>query len=149
VSGWRDRATEQARDDLDGLARYAVSLAQQMLEESGEFYPFGATVDGADSLHLISGGPDLGDHPSSTQVLAALLGGMRGERPRLRAVAIASDVRLRRSDAIRVHLEHRDGHAVELYVPYRPKRFLRGYEFEDRAEQPGPRCVWGDDDPNW
>jgi hypothetical protein len=130
------------QDDLDGLLSATLPFAQQMLDDHGEFFPFGATLGDDDQVQIVSGGPDLGEHPASAQVLAVLTQGMRAARGALRATAIVSDVRLADTDAISVELEHRDGHAVEVLVPYRAKRFLRGVDYGERTSQPGVRAIW-------
>jgi hypothetical protein len=139
---WREAATQEAQDDLDGLLNFTLPFAQEMLDDAGEFYPFGAAVDAHDEVRLLSGGPDLGEHPASTEVLAVLLNGLRNERDVLRAAAVVSDVRLADTDAVRVELEHRDGHALEVYLPYRKKRFLRGVDYFERTDEPGTRRIW-------
>ena len=139
---WRSTATQQAQDDLDGLVNATLPFAQQMLDDQGEFFPFGAAVDDADELRLVTGGPDLGDHPTTAQVLAALVDGMRADRRTLRAVAIVSDVRLADTDAVCVELEHREGHAIEVFLPYRQKRYLHGVDYFELTSGPGTIRIW-------
>ena len=53
------------------------------------------------------------------------------------------DVRLESgSDAVRVDLEHRDGHALQLVTPYRLKRLGRGVETGQMAVSSGVRRIW-------
>lgn len=51
-----------ARPDLNALLETALPFAQQMLEEHGDFYPFGATmkVDGKIDQTAASTGEELG-----------------------------------------------------------------------------------------
>ena len=46
------------------------------------------------------------------------------------------------SDAVRVELEHRDGHAISVLLPYKRKRLRRGLDFGDLSAGPGERRVW-------
>ena len=141
MTSWRDSASQQAQADLDGLLNITLQFAQQMLAKRAEFYPFGATVTAGGETRLLAG--DLGqEHPASADVLSLLVERLRQERAGLKAVAICSDVRLSESDAIRVELEHRDGHAIAVLMPYKPKRFGRGVEYDDLRGGAADKQVW-------
>jgi hypothetical protein len=130
MTSWRDSASQQAQDDLDGLLNMTLPFAQQMLSKHGEFYPFGAAMTTSGETRLLAG--ELGqEHPASDDVLSLLVEGLRQDRGSLRAVAICSDVRLPDFDAIRVELEHRDGQAMAVLLPYKKKRFGRGVDYDD------------------
>ena len=120
---WRDSASRQCQDDLDGLLDLALSSARQLLQKRGEFYPFGAAMSTDGKARLIGGG--LGSD-ASTARLPELLDGLRCDRAHFRAVAICSHVRLPDSDAVRVQLEHREGQTVHFVVPYSSKRLEYG-----------------------
>jgi len=141
MSSWRDSASQQAQDDLDGLLNITLPFAQQMLGKSGEFFPFGAVVTASGETRMVTS--DLGgEHPASADVLSQLIGQLRQDRASLRAVAICSDVRLADSDAVRVELEHQDGHAMAVLMPYQPKRFGRGVEYSDLRGTRANTQVW-------
>jgi len=139
MPSWRDTASQQCQDDLDGLLNMTLPFAQQMLKKGGEFYPFGAATSTAGEELLLSAEDD---HPASTAVLASLLNGIRHDRAVYRAVAICSDVRLPDSDAVRVELEHQEGQAMAVLMPYRKKRFSRGVEFGELRAGTANRQVW-------
>jgi hypothetical protein len=118
MASWRDGATQQAQDDLDGMLDAAMPFAQEMLAKNGEFYPYGASLsaDGEVKMETSYTGDE---HPESNAVLALLIGRLRDRRDALRAVAIVADVRLQDGrDAIGVALEHRDGHSLAVLLPY-------------------------------
>ena len=142
MTSWRDSASRQSQDDFDGLLNVTLPFAQQMLAKGGEFYPFGAAVTATGETRLFAGDPGQGEHPASAEVLSTLLGGFRQTRADLRAVAICSDVRLTDSDAVRVELEHRDGHAMAVLMPYKKKRFGRGVEYGELRAGAADRQVW-------
>jgi hypothetical protein len=142
VTSWRDAATADAQNDLDGLVNAALPFATQMLESHGEFFPFGVALDGSGATRMVAGDPGHGEQPASADVLSTLVAGLRNQRDDLRAVALVSDVRLGDSDAVRVELEHREGQAMAVFLPYKQKHLRRGVEFGDLAAGPGSQQVW-------
>jgi hypothetical protein len=142
MSSWRDSASKVEQDDLDGLLDTVVPAAQQLLEKYGEFFPFGAAVTGDGETRLLADHPDRTEHPTSADVLTALVDGVRGQRDDLRAVAICSDARLADSDAIRVDLEHREGAAMAVLLPYKHKLFGQGYEYAELQASSAGRRFW-------
>jgi len=97
------------------------------------------TVSG--ETRLVAG--DLGEaHPPGADVLSLLAERLRQDRAELRAVAICSDVRLPDSDAVRVELEHQDGHAMAVLMPYKKKRFGRGVEYADLRGGTADKQIW-------
>lgn len=81
----------------------------------------------------------------STDVIATMLEGLTRTRDDLRAIAIVADVRTSDWDAVRVELEHRDGHAIAVLLPYKKKRFGRGIAYGSLRAAAGTRRVWGQD----
>ena len=142
MTSWRDSVSQQSQDDLDGLLNVTLPFAQQMLAKAGEFYPLGAVVSAAGEMRLVASDPGQSEHPASAEVLSSLLDGFRQERADLRAVAFCSDVRLPDSDAVRVELEHRDGHAMAVLMPYKKKRLARGVEYDELRAGPTDKQVW-------
>jgi len=141
MPSWRDSASQQCQDDLDGLLNMTLPFAQQMLQKWAEFYPLGVAVGTGGEAQLFGGdtGPD--DRPISATVHASLLDGIRRARADYRAVAICSDVRLPDSDAVRVELEHQDGQVMAV-LPYTKKRFSRGVEYGELRGGTATRQVW-------
>lgn len=131
MASWQDSLSEQALDDLDGLAKSALPFAKQQLDRHGEFFPYGLALNAAGETRMVAADPDLGDRPPSLEVLGTIVDGMRMERDQLRAVALVADVRISDGDAVRVELEHREGQATVVLLPYKKKRFGRGIDFGD------------------
>lgn len=145
MSSWRDSASEQAQDDLDALLSASLPFAQQLLEKNGEFFPFGAKIAANGDLALASADPTVvGEQPATAAVLGALVDGFRGDRNNVRAVALVSDVHLGESHAVRVELEHRDGHSFAVILPYQQDPSGRATQYGDLALA-GSRGgqVWG------
>ncbi len=114
-----------ARPDLEEVMNTLIPFAQQMLAKAGEFFPFGASMrpDGT----LAQNGTYTGsEHPPSQELIDLLVAGFQRDAAAgsLRAAGICFDVRIvppgatEKSDAICVQLEHADGEAIEIYVPY-------------------------------
>lgn len=152
---WRETASQQCQDDLDGLLDMTLQFARQMLETHGEFYPFGAAMSTDGQPGYLAADPGENDHPDKVEVLALMVGGLRDNRALYRAVAMCSDVRLHRavdvnssdvllpdSDAVRFELEHQEGVALAVFLPYKKKRFGRGVEYGEFRAVTADRQVW-------
>ncbi len=115
---WRDDASQEAQDDADTLLSTTLEVAGQRLLTQGGFYPFGAafTVEGA--LVLLDGDPELGDQPSTEDVLRSLHVGTEERADEYRSIALAADVADGDQTGVRVEIEHRDGTALVVLVPY-------------------------------
>ena len=142
MTSWRDTASQQAQDDLDALVNAALPFATQQLEQHGEFYPYGVSRSTAGDESMVAGDPGAGERPASTAVLATLVEGLRRERDGLRAAALVADVRWSDGDAIRVELEHREGQAIAVLLPYNKKPFGRGVEFGNLAAGESSLQIW-------
>lgn len=63
MGSWRDDASQQVQDDLDGHLDAALPFATQMLDDHGEFFPYGVALDSAGSERMIAGDPGQGERP--------------------------------------------------------------------------------------
>jgi hypothetical protein len=121
-----------AHPDLDQLLNVALEFAQKMLRQYGEFYPFGTSM-GIDGKIIMDGATTGREHPSSQELLDLLLNSYakRVKTGELRATAICADVRVQppgsvqKTDAISVGLEHTNGEAVTVFLPYQKGWFGR------------------------
>lgn len=119
MSSWRDGASPQAQSDLDGLLAAVLPLAEQTLGKHGELFPYAATVDNEGHEALVSADPSADeDLPSSHDVLALLYEAAQNSAEALRAVSFVAAVRVADTDAIRVELEHAEGIAMTVVIPY-------------------------------
>lgn len=144
MASWRDSASPQAQDDLDGLLNAVLPFAEQTITKHGEMYPFGAAVTADGQVAMLATDPGSGEHPASQDVLDALSSGARESRQELRAVAFAADVKANGWDAIRVELEHREGTALVLLVPYTRNRFKKTVTLGQMSGGVSDRRVWKD-----
>lgn len=142
MTSWRATTPEPVQNTFDELFGIALDAAVELLTKRKEFFPFGLEASG-DQAALVAADPGLGERPDSQSVLADLYTGSRARRSDIGAVAFVCDVRLQSgSDAIRVDLEHPDGHALRILAPYRLKRFGRSVELGEMAVSEGERRIW-------
>jgi hypothetical protein len=143
MTSWRDTTSVQAQDDLDGLLDPALSFATSQLEKRGAFYPYAVVVlaDGGHKFVM----QDLKDtHPTSAQIITSLIVVLTDQREELRATAIVADARIREQscDTVRVTLEHREGQAMNVLLPYRKRRFRAGIEYYPIETVPADTYIW-------
>jgi hypothetical protein len=53
-----------------------------------------------------------------------------------------ADVRVGESDAARVELEHRDGQAICVLLPYKRRRLRRGVDYGELGAAPAQPRIW-------
>lgn len=116
-----------AKQDSEKLLNAVLPLAEKMLRRYGEFYPYGGymKLDGT-VVDIGAEDPDT-DHPKSRDLIYVLRSSFRemAAAGQCKAVAIVSDVVVslpdsnRRSDAIQVCVDHKDGYSAEVFFPYR------------------------------
>jgi hypothetical protein len=137
------------RTDFNEMITPLLGLAESMLNELGEFRPFGARLAAGGQLALIDVAPTL-DEPSNPLVIDALYATFRLEARAgtIRACAVCWDALVPREeggglmDAIAIGLEHRDGDPTIVLCGYErePSGDLR---FEDPITASGRRHVFG------
>jgi len=137
------------RTDFNELVMPLLGLAESMLEETGEFRPFGARLAAGGQLALIDVAPTL-DEPSNPLIVDALYATFRVEARAgtIRACAVCWDALIPREeggglmDAIAIGLEHRDAEPTIVLCGY--ERDLTGdFRFEDPVTAAGRRHVFG------
>jgi hypothetical protein len=105
-----------------------------------EFYPFGAVITESGEVRLMMAAMR-DDKPPSNDVLEKLYRSFRSQSPTIRAAATATDVKLPDGmDGVKVELEHKDGIAIAVILPYRMGE--TGLEYGDMRASTGDRHVW-------
>ena len=112
---------------------YCLDFARHMLEGSGSFLPFGATLTHLGEVKAV-GGWNGEEHPKPAEVYELLIQAFRVEAAKgaIAGAAVAVDVNIPPNydppypDGIRVQLES-EGYSRYIYVPYsvRSAGFLR------------------------
>lgn len=146
MASWRDAASQQAQDDLDGLLDPALDFAQQQLDKHGEFYPYAVVVDSDGHQRMVTA--DTGEErPASADLITALISALSEQRNDLRAAAIVADVHVSEigSDAVRVTLEHSEQVALSVLLPYRRRRLGRAIDYGDLQAGETAAFIWPTD----
>jgi hypothetical protein len=136
------------RTDFHELVTPILGLAESLIEQKGEFKPFGARLGAGGALAVVDVSPTLQD-PSNPLIIDALYAEFRVEAKAgaIRACAVCWDAIIPRSgggmmDAIAIGLEHRDGEPAVVLCGYR--RGLNGeISFDDPVTAAGKRHVFG------
>jgi hypothetical protein len=146
MTSWRDSVSDEASAEMEALLNAALPVAQDMVKRRGEFYPYAVTLGVDGETSTAAGDADPGERPSSVEALEALHGRLVLRRSGLRATAVVSDVRLSTppGDAIQVEIEHREGMALLVVVPYTRKRFGRSVTYGELRAAVGVPQVWTD-----
>lgn len=119
-------AEDQVREDANEVLNASVTYAKRMLRKYGQFAPFAHRMrdDGEVALEIVA----QNDMPPDPEMLLDLLFQQlheRADKGFITAAALASNVTMAKpskegyTDAIMVDIEHRDGYAVQAFVPYR------------------------------
>ena len=134
-----------AQSDVDRTLDAAIRVAQQHLAESSEFDPF-ALVTNLDG-RLLAADVDLsslGKHPESDRIADATTNQLRSIATTIRCAALTVNTRLSemKTDAIEVRIEHREGAALLVFLPYKRPRFGGGIDFGDLRAYPAASNIW-------
>ena len=134
-----------AGDELNALLTASLRMAEKHLAGAASFEPF-ALVTSLEGRMLAAeiDRSQLPRHPESDEIADAAVVQLRGLAPSLLASALTVNARLarERSDAIEVRLEHRDGVALLVLVPYKKPKFGGRIEYGDMQTYTGARDVW-------
>lgn len=129
---WRDTVTPEAQADLDALAAAAPGFAAHQLNGVGEFLPYAAHMNLGGEIGLMAPDAELvGENPTSQMMIETLEDVLGVNNTQLRASAIVYDVDTVGGEAVAVNLEHREGVALRMVIPY--LRTADGVELQDPA----------------
>ena len=112
------------REEIQELLNYLLPFAEEQLSRDGEFHPYAAMVAADGELRSVTAAT--GEQPEVADLLVALHDELRAQAAdgSIRASGIAADVTLtdpdsgETTDAVQIELDHADGDAVDVYVPY-------------------------------
>ena len=138
-----------AKEESERLMNSVLPLAEKMLRQYGEFYPYGGymKLDGT-IVDVGAEDPDT-DRPKSKDLLHVLRSSFRelAGTKQCKAVAIVFAVSMklprsnRESDAIQVCVEHAHGYSAEVFFPYQIKN--KEIVYDETFAQAGKREIFG------
>jgi hypothetical protein len=114
------------KEEVEELMRSLLPVAERMLKEAGEFYPYGGYTESDGKITHVSGRIEGTDHPKSKPIIDMLIEKFKqmARSGTIKAAAVIFDVRIKlpgaenKTDAIQVCLDHRGGYSVEVLFPY-------------------------------
>jgi hypothetical protein len=145
MTNWREGASDEVQDDFDRLAEVTIAAARNFLDQGGDFIPFPMVIKADGELALIGlEQPVTPTVPDPEHVMSGIVNLFRERRDSIRALAIGTDVQVpaEATDAIEVRLEHRDGLAVTVIVPYQIDSLDDTYIYDEPRIQEGDRLIW-------
>jgi hypothetical protein len=122
-----------------------LPLAEKMLRDYGEFYPYGGYIKpNGEIVHVGAKHPET-DRPKSNDLIHILRSSFQdmARAKQCKAVAIICDVRVRapgstrKTDAIQVMLDHIDNYSMRIFLPYQisNKEVVYGNSFAWQGER--------------
>ena len=143
MSSWREDASARAQEDLDALLDMVLPFAQQQLASHGGFFPYGAYIGLGGVAEFVAIYSD-SEHPDAAKMFEDSFLALAARRDVIRAAAVAVDVRIGGgvSDAISVNLEHAEGHAITVLLPYSKARFGKRIKYGSMSAQAGEHRIW-------
>ncbi|MDR2201741.1 MAG: hypothetical protein LBP26_03105 [Clostridiales bacterium] len=120
MTSWRESASAEAQAEIEGLFDFQLNTATALLQKNREFYPIAATAAGENITPVAVYEGD--EHPESAAVIGGLKDILRKTRGEFDAAAIAYDILVtvdgKKTSAVCVDLEHKDGICFRLITPY-------------------------------
>jgi len=115
-----------AKNDCEKLMNAVMPLAERMLSEFGEFYPYGGYMKPSGEIVHVGAEDEEDDHRKSKDLIYVLRQSFSeiAATGDCKATAIVFDIRVvppgsaEKSDAVEVCLEHSDGYSAEVFRPY-------------------------------
>jgi hypothetical protein len=145
VAGGQD--VSRAKSDCEALMSAVLPFAEKLLQEQGEFFPYGGALKADGQLASVAGYDGREQPPSSEIIRLIKQGFVEGAKSgEYVATALIYDVRVtlpstgQKSDAIAVSLNHRDNYSVVVLFPY---QLVDGkLQYGDAIAQAGERDVF-------
>ncbi len=139
MSNWGDGLSESAKTEMDTVLTAAIAFAEKMLEGQGAFYPYAVKLTEAGETEMVTA------PAGSEDALTTLSEVLAAQRFELKVGAVVAAVHLQsiESDAVRVDLEHRDGAALTLVLPYARKKLRKKIAWGDMQSMVVDPRIWG------
>jgi hypothetical protein len=137
------------KEESERLMNAVLPLAEKMLRQYGEFYPYGGYMKPDGTIVDVGADDPDTDRPKSRDLIYVLRSSFQemADANKCKAVAVVFNVVAnlpesnQKSDAIQVCVEHVDGYSAEVFFPYQivNKEIIYGESFA----QVGKREIFG------
>ena len=115
----------QGKEDSQVLMESVLPLAEKLLSEHGEFFPYGGAMKPSGEIVSVAA-YDGDEHPPSAELIKLLQDSFKAsaKNKEYKATAVVYDVRVQlpesgeKSDAIAIALDHETGYSVVVLIPY-------------------------------
>ena len=134
------------KEECEILLDPLLSTAENLLAKNGEFYPIGAVLSN-DTVAAFTAVHSENECPDSKQVIQDLISAHKqmAQKNEIKASGIAWNAVIasdgKKTDAIIVSLEHRDGYSVLVGLPYKIGMFKK-IKFGELFAQSGNHDVF-------
>jgi hypothetical protein len=133
------------KQEVEELMDDVLPLAKKMLEEYGEFYPYGGYMDQNHRITHVGAQFEGTDMPKSEALINLLRERFREEvkKRNYKATAVVFAVRIpppggnEKTDAIQICLDHHSGYSAEVFFPYQirgNKEVIYGQVFAQKGD---------------
>lgn len=137
---------QEGKAESQELMDAVLPLAEKLLTEHGEFFPYGGAMTPEGNVVSISA-YDGDEHPPSSALIDMLQKAFHAsaQNGEYKATALVYDVRIRLasgepSDAIAIALDHKSGYSVVVLLPY---SIIGGeLQYGEISAQAGDRIVF-------
>ncbi len=142
MTSWPDSAALQVRTDLEDLLRAATGFATNKLAKHGDFPPFAAGIKRDGGIKLVGTQSVIPEDevPKNLDLEALCWSAMMHKRDYLCAAAVVTHPAGRHE--IQIALEHNDGVALTVMLPFKRTRFTHTVSLGDPVMTSRPAQIW-------
>jgi len=135
---------DAVQDEMNAAFNAVMVAAESVLSDGTELYPFAAHIDDDGAIEPIYPAEDTWVGSTMGQLLDSLYARVVSVASGSRVAAIATDVEFDGGEGVRVELEHCDGYAIMIVVPYVREEGSTTVQFQmdDMMALDGIRRVW-------
>ena len=145
MTSWREALSDGARADVDRLVDAGLAVAKSRLQTLALFppVPVFANADGA-IMQVAHDSTALGRRPKADAIADDAVRQLQKVKTSARGVALITSTHLakERTDAIEVWVEHHEGVAVSILLPYQRPTLGGVITFGQLRAFAAPKRVW-------
>ncbi|HST71565.1 hypothetical protein [Kocuria sp. U4B] len=145
ANAWRQRVSKDAQETIDTMMAHVQAVAEEQLGRYGAFPAFLVTARKDGEYELDALAPEQLEQLAPEAALEALRAKAAQLRDEVLCAGVAFPVTLpdrSGQTAVAVELEHREGEALMVVLPYRVKGAERSVGFGDASVDPATRWLW-------